>query len=109
MTALGCGLALLAAFEHHDHLSHQALCQATALPKATVTRLIHTLTTLGFLTTTTDEQYRLGSSALRLSMAAWERHDMVALAEPLLREFVRTYEVSVNLATEVDGEMRYLA
>ena len=109
VTALGRGLALLAAFEHHDQLSHQALCQAAALPKATVTRLIHTLTTLGFLRTTTDGQYRLGSSALRLSMAAWGRHDMVALAEPLLREFARTHEVSVNLATEVDGEMRYLA
>jgi len=54
VTALGRGLALLAAFEHHDQLSHQALCQAASLPKATVTRLIHTLTTLGFLTTTTD-------------------------------------------------------
>lgn len=109
VTALGRGLLLLAAFEQHDQLSHQQLCQAAKLPKATVTRLLHTLITLGFLTTTNDGQYRLGSSALRLGMAAWGRHDTVALAEPLLREFARTNEVSVNLATEVDGEMRYLA
>ena len=34
---------------------------------------------------------------------------MVAAAEPLLREFARSNEVSVNLATEVEGEMRYHA
>ena len=49
VTALGRGLTLLAAFEQHEQLSHQQLCQMTALPKATITRLIHTLMTLGFL------------------------------------------------------------
>ena len=34
---------------------------------------------------------------------------MVAAAEPLLREFASSNEVSVNLATEVEGEMRYHA
>ncbi|WP_243443201.1 helix-turn-helix domain-containing protein [Psychrobacter sp. JCM 18903] len=48
VTALGRGLSLLAAFEHDNRLTHQQLCQMTDLPKATITRLIHTLTTLGF-------------------------------------------------------------
>lgn len=48
VTALGRGLTLLAGFEHHEQLSHQQLCQLTLLPKATVTRLIYTLTTLDF-------------------------------------------------------------
>ena len=34
---------------------------------------------------------------------------MVAAAEPLLRQFASSNEVSVNLATEVEGEMRYHA
>ena len=34
---------------------------------------------------------------------------MVAVAEPLLRQFASKNEVSVNLATEVEGEMRYHA
>ena len=34
---------------------------------------------------------------------------MVATAEPLLRQFASENEVSVNLATEVEGEMRYHA
>lgn len=34
---------------------------------------------------------------------------MVAAAEPLLRQFASENEVSVNLATEVEGEMRYHA
>ncbi len=109
VTALGRGLIILAAFEHDDRLTHQQLCQMTALPKATITRLIHTLTTLGFLRTSDYGQYQLGSSAVRLSATAWSRHDMVAAAEPLLRQFASENEVSVNLATEVEGEMRYHA
>lgn len=109
VTALGRGLVILAAFEHHERLTHQQLCQMTKLPKATITRLIHTLTTLGFLRVTEHGQYQLGSSAVRLSATAWSRHDMVAYAEPLLRQFASENEVSVNLATEVEGEMRYLA
>ncbi|MDN3446686.1 IclR family transcriptional regulator C-terminal domain-containing protein [Psychrobacter sp. APC 3281] len=109
VTALGRGLIILAAFEHHERLTHQQLCQMTKLPKATITRLIHTLTTLGFLRVTEHGQYQLGSSAVRLSATAWSRHDMVAAAEPLLRQFASENEVSVNLATEVEGEMRYHA
>ncbi len=109
VTALGRGLTLLAAFELHDQLSHQQLCQMTALPKATVTRLVYTLTTLGFLRTTIHGQYQLGSNAVRLSAIAWSRHDVIAFAAPLLRQFADQNEVSVNLATEVEGEMRYLA
>ena len=109
VTALGRGLTILAAFEHDDRLTHQQLCQMTDLPKATITRLIHTLTTLGFLRVTEHGQYQLGSSAVRLSATAWGRHDMVAAAEPLLRQFASENEVSVNLATEVEGEMRYHA
>ncbi|MGM8888487.1 IclR family transcriptional regulator domain-containing protein, partial [Psychrobacter sp. 1U2] len=37
------------------------------------------------------------------------RPDVVAFAEPLLRQFATQNEVSVNLATEIAGEMRYLA
>ena len=109
VTALGRGLIILAAFEHHERLTHQQLCQMTELPKATITRLIHTLTTLGFLRTNDYGQYQLGSSAVRLSATAWSCHDMVAAAEPLLRQFASENEVSVNLATEVGGEMRYHA
>ena len=78
-----------------------------ATPKATVTRLIYTLTTLGFLRTTVEGQYRLGSSAVRLSATAWSHHDMVVSAKPLLRQFATENQVSVNLATEIEGEMRY--
>ncbi|MGM8909172.1 IclR family transcriptional regulator [Psychrobacter sp. 1U1] len=109
VTALGRGLSILAAFEQQEQLSHQQLCQMTALPKATITRLIYTLTTLGFLRITAYGQYELGSSAVRLSATAWSRHDVVAFAEPLLRQFATQNEVSVNLATEIAGEMRYLA
>ena len=63
----------------------------------------------GFLRITEYGQYQLGSSAVRLSATAWSRHDMVAAAEPLLRQFASSNEVSVNLATDVEGKMRYHA
>ncbi|WP_228730678.1 hypothetical protein [Psychrobacter sp. TAE2020] len=63
----------------------------------------------GFLRITEYGQYQLGSSAVRLSATAWSRHDMVAATEPLLRQFASSNEVSVNLATDVEGEMRYHA
>lgn len=109
VTALGRGLVLLAAFEHDDELSHQQLVQMSGLPKATVTRLIYTLSTLGFLRTTAQGHYQLGNSAVRLSATAWSRHDLVDFSDPLLRQFAIDNEVSVNLAKEIEGEMRYLA
>ncbi len=109
VTALGRGLLLLAAFEHQQQMSHQQLCQMSGLPKATITRLVHTLTVLGFIRITEHGKYQLGSSTVRLSASAWSQHDLVAFAEPLLRQFALNNEVSVNLASEIDGEMRYLA
>jgi len=49
VTALARGLSILSAFEEETELSHQALCQRTQLPKATVTRLIYTLCQTQFL------------------------------------------------------------
>lgn len=109
VAALGRGLVLLAAFEDYEQLSHQKLCQMSGLPKATITRLVYTLTTLGFLRTTEHGQYKLGRSTVRLNAQAWNRHDVVALSAPLLRQFAMQNEVSVNLATEIEGEMFYLA
>ncbi|SJM36347.1 Pca regulon regulatory protein [Psychrobacter pasteurii] len=109
ITSLGRGLLLLSAFENEQTLTHQQLCEITGLPKATVSRLLHTLLTLKFITRGTNDRFKLGKNLLKLSAGAWRNQDMVDDALPLLKEFALKHQVSVNIATESEGEMRYLA
>ena len=109
ITALGRGILLLSAFEEQQQLTHQQLCEITGLPKATISRLLHTLLTLKFITRTGNDSYKLGKNLLRLSASAWQNQDMIDEALPLLKEFAIKHQVSVNIATESEGEMRYLA
>lgn len=109
ITAIGRGALVLSAFEHEQLLTHQQLCEATELPKATVSRLIHTLELLDLISRTKDERYRLGKSLLKLSTSAWRRYNLVDDALPLLKDFARAHQVSVNIATEMDGQMSYVA
>lgn len=109
ITALGRGLLLLSAFEDEQELTHQRLCDKTALPKATVSRLLHTLQQLNFIKRNSNDSYKLGKNLLKLSSSVWQGQDIVEEAMPLLREFALTHQVSVNIATEDEGEMRYVA
>lgn len=109
VSALGRGMLVLSVFEHEQKLTHQQICAATGLAKATVSRLIHTLELLDLLKRTEDERYQLAKSLLKLSSSAWSRYNLVDDAMPLLREFARQHQVSVNIGTEVEGEIRYVA
>ncbi|WP_019673507.1 IclR family transcriptional regulator [Psychrobacter lutiphocae] len=109
ITSLGRGLLLLSAFEEDQELTHQQLCERTALPKATISRLLHTLLTLKFITRSHKDSYKLGKNLLKISASAWQNQDMVEEAMPLLREFAQAHQVSVNIATEDEAEMRYVA
>ena len=109
VTAVGRGILILSTFESQQTLSHQQICQQTGLPKATISRLLHTLERLDMLHRNKDDQYRLGKSLLKISASAWQGHNLVEEALPLLKDFALTHQVSVNIATEMDAEMRYLA
>lgn len=109
VTALARGLSILSCFEGQDVLSHQMICQMTNLPKATISRLIYTLLKVGFLRQTLTGEYQLGSATVRLSASAWGNHDLVQMAAPQLYQFAHQHQVSVNLACEMEGQMRYLA
>ena len=71
VSALGRGMLVLSVFEHEQSLTHQQICAATGLAKATVSRLIHTLERLDLLKRTEDERYQLAKSLLKLSSSAW--------------------------------------
>ncbi|PNK59846.1 IclR family transcriptional regulator [Psychrobacter sp. FDAARGOS_221] len=108
ITALGRGMLVLSVFEQQQQLTHQQICDKTQLPKATVSRLIHTLLQLNVLKRDSNDSYQLGKNLLALSNS-WPVQDMVEQSMPLLREFAQAHQVSVNIATESEGEMRYLA
>ena len=110
ITALARGLSLLSTFENSGiTLTHQAICERTGLPKATVSRLIYTLLKTEFLAADRDGGYRLGMASIQLSATAWAQYDLTRTAQPLMAAFAAENQVSVSLAKEEMGEMLYLA
>lgn len=110
VTALARGLSLLHAFDaNHVSLSHQALCAYSKLPKATVSRLVHTLIQTGFLTQNSQTgQYQLGVACIHLANSALSQYEIREYAKPLMHVFAEKNQVSVSLAIEDNGEMLYL-
>lgn len=86
VTALARGLELLAAFKAKDApLGNRELAERTGMPAATVSRLTHTLTQLGYLHfDSRHETYDLGGSTVALGHLALARLDVRrAAAEPM--------------------------
>lgn len=110
ITALARGLSLLSIFRNSDTiLTHQAICQRTGLPKATVSRLIYTLLKTQFLSADHAGGYRLGINSIQLSAAAWAQYDITRHAQPLMAAFAAENQVSVSLAKEEAGKMLCLS
>lgn len=110
VTALARGLGVLSAFQNSGvTLTHQAICEYTGLPKATVSRLIYTLLKTEFLIPDRDGGYRLGMASIQLSATAWAQYDLIRTAQPMMAAFAAENQVSVSLAKEEMGEMLYLA
>ncbi len=110
VTALARGLGVLSTFQNSGvALTHQAICERTGLPKATVSRLIYTLLKTEFLVPDRDGGYRLGMGSIQLSATAWAQYDLIRNAQPLMSAFAAENQVSVSLAKEEMGEMLYQA
>lgn len=105
VAALARGLALLRAFRPDDRfLGNLELARRTGLPKATVSRLAHTLTELGFLThSPAREAYALGAGVLALGHTYLAAHSVRAAARPLMEEFAQSVRATVALG-EKDGD-----
>lgn len=89
VSALSRGLEILEVFQAEPgRLSHKDLCNLTGLAKATVSRLVHTLQTLGYLVRCEDNTFELSPRVLSLGypflVSRRYRHfahdDMMALA-----------------------------
>jgi DNA-binding IclR family transcriptional regulator len=96
---LARGLDVLRAFTPSDQsLGNRDLCERTGLPKATVSRLTHTLTMLGYLSRSRDQRYTLGAGVLSLGYPLLASMPIRRIARPWLERLARQTGCTVNLA-----------
>ncbi len=100
ITALGRGLGVLRCFGPRDRwLANQEIAARTGLAKPTVSRLVYTLTQLGFLRhAQSPRRYALGSAAVSLGYSALTQIDIRRAARPLLHALSQQTNASVHLA-----------
>lgn len=110
VTALARGLEVLSCFRSGDKLlGNQEIAQRCGLPKSTVSRLTHTLTTLGYLIHIPQEsKYRLGTATLALGSAMLSGLDVRKLARPLMHRLAECTQTEVALATRDRHNMVYI-
>jgi DNA-binding IclR family transcriptional regulator len=98
VTALARGIAILSSFERNGgYLGNQDIARITRLPKATVSRLTFTLTSLGFLIYSAAlEKYTLGAGVLTLA-GAFVRGSELSVAKPLMDELANQTKAAVML------------
>jgi len=110
VTALARGLEILRAFNEGEVLlSNGDIVEKTGLPKATVSRLTHTLTELGYLVSLKRlGKYQLGVPALSLGYAVLANTSVRTLAKPLMQELAERAQASVSLGGRDGVEMVYL-
>ena len=113
VTALARGLEILRCFgEHRPTLSNSEIAERTGLPKATVSRLTHTLCELNYLAADTrDGTYRLSAGVLNLGysvLAAMDIGDRARGEMRALRDGPNSY-ITVALAEQHQLDAVYLA
>jgi urocanate hydratase len=78
------------------------LARHSDLPVTTVSRLLATLESLGFVRRLEGGSYGLGVRLLQLGFAARQTFDIIDLAEPLLVRISRVTGENTNLAIRID-------
>ena len=110
VTALARGLDVLRCFTRKQAaLGPTEVAQLSGLPKSTVNRLIHTLSTLDYLRYSEESgKYRLGPAMLALNSAPKEQVDVRDIARPLMRELAAATGAQVALAMRDQLSILYL-
>jgi len=85
------------------------LLATSAYPKATLYRLIQTLTHQGMLSYDADRQtYALGVRLVRLAHAAWATSSLAPIARPYLDELAAETGETIHLAQMDNGQVLYV-
>jgi len=85
------------------------ILDASALPKATLYRLVQTLTQQSLLSFEPDTQtYRLGLRLVRLAHAAWEQSSLAPVARPYLDALSADLGETVHLAQLDNAQVLYV-
>lgn len=85
------------------------LLASSAYPKATLYRLIQTLTHQGMLSFDPDRQtYALGVRLVRLAHAAWATSSLAPIARPYLDELSAETGETIHLAQMDNGQVLYV-
>jgi len=110
VNALARGLELLRCFGPGEvYLTNAELAKRSSLPKPTVSRLTHTLTTLGYLNYSESlGKYQLGAGVLALGYRMLSTMDLRKLARPLMEELAEYAQASVSLGARDRLSMVYV-
>lgn len=110
VTSLARGLEILSCFKPGDRfLGNQEIARRTGLPKPTVYRLTHTLTELGYLKSSkNNNNYHLGSALIAIGYAALAQMDIRRIARPLMQALAEHTQASVNLGIRDRLNMVYI-
>ncbi len=100
-------LALLAAFSPEDRwLGNGELALRTGIPASTVSRLVQSLVTLGYLLyEPTQRKCRLALSVLSLGYAAYTNSDVQRMARPQMQSFADEHMTQVILCSRYRLEL----
>ncbi|MFD4838770.1 IclR family transcriptional regulator [Achromobacter sp. NPDC058515] len=100
--AVNRALDILLAFSRQDsELTAAELLQRVKLSRPTLYRLLYTLETKGFITSSGDPQrFRLGPAIARLSHVWTETLDITAIAEPIMRALWHETQETVAVFVE---------
>lgn len=106
VSALARGLQLLDCFRSAERfLSSQELVERSGLPKATVSRLVHTLTAHGYLDFSSRHgKYHLGARVLSLGFSMLGGLGVRQVARPFMRELAEQSSASVSIGAR-DGRI----
>jgi DNA-binding IclR family transcriptional regulator len=110
VSALARGLQLLDAFRSADRfLSVQDLVERSRLPKATVSRLAHTLAANGYLEySDRNGQFYLGARVISLGFSALGALRVRQVARPFMRELAESCSASVGIGSRDRHTMLYI-
>jgi DNA-binding IclR family transcriptional regulator len=102
MSSLSNALRVLDILAIHDRISVAELTQLSGLGKATLFKMLYTLSKRGFVYKTKDARYGLSIKFAQYGQSVLERFDLVGASRPALKELSERLGEAVHLAVLSD-------